>query len=851
MKKPLLPPTLMLMLLLMLAAPLRAQDQLTGRVTDVETGLPLEAVMVTVLRDSLTVDYALTDHEGRYTLSWRRRGTLQVSASYLGYARQTVDVDRAGRLDFALRPTSIALRQVTIRPGRVSARRDTVRYNLADFATAKDTKIRDVLKRLPGIDVEENGTVTYQGKAIDHFLVEGMDITGGRYNQVNANLDARAVKTAELMENYQSVSALRGKINSEQVALNLRLDERARDQWFPTLDLGGGLTEEADGGAAPLWDASFSALQLGPNRQSLFAAKSNNTGRDLSNEQTILAQGSVEAITLPTLLAQSDLTRPLDTRRILFNETYTGNANRMYRRSDTRTLRLQAAYTHDEIRQQRGDVQHFYTPTDTVSLSEESDYHLRTDAAHLDLAYEDNASTHYLSDRLHLEAEHARGLSPQLHQTKETTGLRLRHRLHYLKSRDRHTWEATSDVQWSYLPSTLTLSAGADDYRQHSLYTRHSLSYLRKHNGLTRQLKGSLLGEWSRFRLPDIIYSTRTYYVYNASRIGAEAEPSLQWDRGRWMASVSVPVGWVHYFGARRSYFRYRPSLYVRYRPDYHWTWSLLGQVHRDGGSSLDLCPLPRRTDYRTLMYTYGLMPSPLTFTGQAYAEYKNTVQEFFATVTLFYQHARHHTLDEQYVSADTLALIRHELTHSSDYGSMSATLSKGFYDWHLKFSLELSLSRYQGRQLTGTASGRTLQNYRYDAFRAEPKIIWSPVSWLEATYHANISHSATRIDHSTHLKPLTDVVQRFRLSLTAGRVDFVLSGEHYRNALGDGTHLTLLLADASAVWRYDRWRVEASLCNLFNKQHYAYTTYTATQSRTDWLRIRPRELFVKIGYQF
>ena len=143
---------------------LHAQNVLQGRVTDAETSRPLEAVMVSVLRDSMTIDYTLTDADGRYSLPWRHKGTLQVSASMLGYGRQTRDVGKGGRLDFALRTESIVLREVEIRPGRISSRRDTVRYNLADFITEKDTRIRDVLKRLPGIDVKENGTVTYKGK---------------------------------------------------------------------------------------------------------------------------------------------------------------------------------------------------------------------------------------------------------------------------------------------------------------------------------------------------------------------------------------------------------------------------------------------------------------------------------------------------------------------------------------------------------------------------------------------------------------------------------------------------------------------------------------------------------------
>ena len=171
-----------------------------------------------------------------------------------------------------------------IRPGRISTRKDTVRYDLAQFTSSKDVHIKDVLKRLPGVDVEENGQVKYKGKAIDHYFVEGMDVTGGRYNQINNNLSAKAVKSAEIMENYQSVKALKGKISSDEVALNLKLDPKARDQWIVNGTLGAGWsdgTPETHNGQGSdnnstgefLWEGAANALQLGKGNQSVYNYK--------------------------------------------------------------------------------------------------------------------------------------------------------------------------------------------------------------------------------------------------------------------------------------------------------------------------------------------------------------------------------------------------------------------------------------------------------------------------------------------------------------------------------------------------------------------------------------------------
>ena len=842
--------SLTLTLALGLARPLRAQDVLRGRVTDAETSRPLEAVMVSVVRGGITVDYALTDADGRYSLPWRYEGTLQVCASLLGYGRQARDAGRPGLLDFALRPESIVLREVEIRPGRISTRRDTVRYRLADFLTDKDTHVRDVLKRLPGIDVEDNGTITYQGRPIDHFLVEGMDVTGGRYNQVSNNLDARAVKSAELMENYQSVRALKGQLSSGQVALNLRLDEHARDQWFLSLEAGGGVTQEDDGRPAPLWDGALSALQLGSGRQSILALKSNNTGRDLSGEQVRLTDDALPASPLPALLAQPAVSTPLDTRRLLFNQTWTANANRMLRRSDERTLRLQADYTRNRTDRHSGFTQAFYTAADTVSLAEESHYRLVSDALHAELAYEDNGAERYLANRFGLEAERSRGRSDELGQTVVTGRLAAYNHLGWLKNRDGRTWELASDVRLSVLPSGLRLAFGRDDYTLRSLYAGHTARYLRRHNGLTRSLRAGLTAEWAACRME----TPADALAYDASSLAAHAEPQLEWERGGLLLSARAPLRWARYFGAGRSYLLYSPRLYLRYRHDYHWKFSLYGSLSREAGHALDLCPYVRRTDYRTLTSTAGLMPLRTTVSGQLYAEYKNTVQEFFATLTLTCSRGFHSTLTGQYVSQDTLATVRRAQANTTDTWTLASSLSKGVFDWRLKASLDLELTRHRGRQLIRTAlppEPATLQDFRYDCLTAIPKLTWTPVPWLEAAYHATLTYSSTRLDGSARLQPLTDLVQRLSLSVTLGRVEVRAGGEHYRNALGDGTHLSLLLADVSALWRHDRWRLEAGVSNLFNRTMYAATAYTALQSRTDWLRIRPRELSAKVSFRF
>lgn len=829
---------------------LQAQT-LSGTLNDAETRNPLEAVMISVLRENTMIDYTFTDAQGQYSLFWKHTGTLQISFSMLGYKREMRHVSTAGILNVSLQSESIRLKEVQIRPGRISTRKDTVRYDLAEFASSRDTHIKDVLKKLPGVEVEESGQVKYKGKPIDHFLVEGMDVTGGRYNQINNNLNAKAVKVAEIMENYQSVKALKGKINTEEVALNLKLDPAARDQWIVNSALGAGWNDEN-----LLWDASVNALQLGKGNQSVYSYKTNNNGTDLSREQTVLTNSSSQEIPLRNFLEQPGINAPLDQKRLLFNETYTLNANRMYKWNDEQSLRLQADYTHNQISQQRENSQIYYRPDDTLRIDESYHYRLLTDAAHLEANYEDNNTRHYLANRFLVEGEFNRGTSPELQQIIRTSQLTARNLFSFIRNGEKSTWKFNSATQYAYIPSSLSLSGGESRYEQQSLYTDNKGSYLKKYNGFTRQYTAGMQGEWAKVSIHPAPSSDRS--SFSPSNLSIYLSPFFQLERNKWLANLSLPLKFKRYFAQQHSLLLFNPTIYLRYQLDYHWKFSLYGGLNSSAGDITDLCPHTYQTDYRTWRNSNELFPVGNNQLYNLYGEYKNTVQEFFITATLAYQRTHYNTLNEQYLSEDAIVYTRRRYNNHADNWSLLSTISKGFFDWNLKASLSLQLSRNTGKQLTNTSntasyasqtetSGNSLlQNYRYDYLKIEPKLIWSPIEAFETEYHATIGYGSTKIGRDTHLTPLLDFVQRLHLTLTVGSVDFRLSGEYYRNDLGGDIHLNTVLTDAALIYKVKKWRLEAGVNNLFNKKEYAYTIYSATQISTSRLNIRPREVMVK-----
>ncbi|WP_281644062.1 carboxypeptidase regulatory-like domain-containing protein [Bacteroides zoogleoformans] len=824
-----------------------AQAQtLNGTVTDAETGQPLEAVVVSVMRDNTTIDYALTDAQGRYALPWKYKDTLQVCASLLGYRREVRRIAAAGILNLSLQSEAIALKEVQIRPGRIHSRKDTVRYDLSQFASSKDVHIKDVLKRLPGVDVEENGQVKYKGKAIDHFLVEGMDVTGGRYNQVNNNLNAKAVKTAEIMENYQSLKTLKGKISSDEVALNLKLDPKARDQWIMNGMLGMGLSnavekeEASNENKGILWKGALNALQLGKGKQSLYSYKTNNNGTDLSKEQMRFINNDNVSFENSSFLSQPGISAPLDKKRLLFNNTHTVNGNHMCKWNDEQGLRLQAGYTHDQIEQKRSNLLSYYQPGDTIRMDETYHYRLLNDNAYAEIHYEDNNPKHYLSNRLKAEGTTERSTLQELHQRIQTSRLKADNCFHLLLNKGANTWEVNSAVQYTLLPSSLQVAGEKETYRRQSLHTDNSISYLRKHNDFTQQYRAGMQTEWGKL-------SHSAGRPTDISNLSVYIAPFFQLERGKWEGSLTLPFRGKRFFSRKENYLLYNPSIYLRYQIDYHWKLTFFSSLTRSAGNGTDLYRSIYRTDYRTWRNTSGTIPVSLSQNYRLYGEYKNTVQEFFITASLYYQRANRNTLYGQSVSQDSIIRTHHALPNQAEYWSFTGTLSKGFYDWHLKTSLNFSLNSNTGKQLTN----KLPQTFRYDYLKVEPKIIWQPSSKLEAEYHAVIGYGGSKIGNDTRLTPLLDFVQRLHLTLSFGKLELSLSGEHYRNDLNGDTHLSTVFADASLVYKTGKWRLEANFNNLLNKKEYAYTLYSATQSSTSRLNIRPREVMITASHQF
>ena len=206
--------------------------------------LELANVMAFYKRDSVAASYAMTDSDGRYKLKLKEGEEYWLKCTYLGYEPWELTLIAKGNSitqRITLLESTYSLEGVEIVyefPVTISG--DTITYKTDAFTNGNERKLKNVLEKLPGFEVDNNGEIRVQGKKVDKVLVEGKEFFDGDSKMAVENIPADVIDKIDLLQNYNEISAMSGLGNNETLALNIRLVDGKKSMWFGDLEAGGG-----------------------------------------------------------------------------------------------------------------------------------------------------------------------------------------------------------------------------------------------------------------------------------------------------------------------------------------------------------------------------------------------------------------------------------------------------------------------------------------------------------------------------------------------------------------------------------------------------------------------------------
>lgn len=222
--------------------------KISGFIKD-SIGTPLESANVIAI-NSVTkklASYSVANNNGKYQLLLEKNAKYSLKVSFLGYetlsetlelTQKSIDIEK----HFTLGEDINQLNEVVLTYEMpISVKGDTIVYNADSFKNGTEKKLGDVLKKLPGVEINDDGEIEVEGKLVKKLMVEGKDFFDGDSKLAVENIPSNAVEKIQVLKNFNEVSQLKGVTNNDDnIAINIRLKEGKKNFWFGDITAGAG-----------------------------------------------------------------------------------------------------------------------------------------------------------------------------------------------------------------------------------------------------------------------------------------------------------------------------------------------------------------------------------------------------------------------------------------------------------------------------------------------------------------------------------------------------------------------------------------------------------------------------------
>ncbi len=843
----------------------------SGNVVD-DTGEPLPSVIIKrFVTGHKMCGYASSDSRGGFTIEAAAGDTLEFSM--LGFESRTVAVkDGISPLKVKMQPGAIELKEVTVNADKIREHGDTVTYLVGAFANGNDRSIGDVIAKMPGFDVDKvSGRISYEGRPISKFYIEGLDMLGGKYGVATNTLPQSEVGAVQVMRNHQPIRVLDDFTFSDDAAVNIRMKDSAKSHWVTSWrgGLGIGASSEpadngssgyqTDGGSELRWKLEGFGLRLRSDFQSMITYKTNNTGDDISRESSNLFDISALSTLQPRDFIQ--LSPPsvsgLSASRSLINRSHALTANFMKRIDDDSQINLQLTYNNDRNKAWGGRTTEYYRAGGNRMIDNRKSWSDNDNELYALVKYEHNSTRSYLRNSL---SGDMKWLSQRLAETGTDP-----HRQHALlpvfdirdnlyiirrygntlvsfysnntiQNRPQHLFvdSLVSQSVSQRFYATDTYAMGGMKFGRFSISTRLGV------NAMMRYINASAYG------LPDSIGAPSDKSHFGFARL--YVRPQVEYSTDEVGVTLSVPIENTYYkysADGGRDRVDVSPSLNLR--------WNVTSRLRMSlrGGYSVEPADFNR---------FYGsLIMQDYMYLNRGYRGYGVTRSKS-ATYSLVYRNSLRgtHVMATVTRSFDTNPYT-YSRTFLGDYIIIGTTpVETNSNRWNANFMCQQGLPFLSGKiTLRGIYShdnskmfqDDALASSEYNALNATASLFLSPYKDMTLDYSLRYSYNDMRLSHGA-----TTSFNAWRHTVTAvvpaGRFKLKLNCEYDHNQITEDRYKDAFFADAAIGYSARHFDIDLSLDNLLDKKVYARSTTSELMTVRSESVLRGRECLLTFSYK-
>jgi len=861
-----------------------AQTIITGNVTN-KKGESLVASITLQEKGSVAISgFAVADAKGNYSLNYRGTADsiiITVSGISIGKHSKTV-ANRTQQVDFNIDEKPLELKEVTVTAPKIRLKGDTLDYQVSAYTDQNDRVIGDVLKKMPGIEVDAGGGIKYKGKDINKFYVENLDLLQGRYGIATNNIPANDVSTVQVFENHQPIKALRDRSFSDQAAINLKLKDSAKGVLT--------LTGLAGVGYQPvLWNAELVSMYFGKTMQNMSTYKGNNSGDDVAGEfrthydyeRLLMNPGSM-------LSVQSPSTPPVSPQRYLDNQSNAITTNQLFKLKEGTELIVSALYYDDRIEKQGYSYYQQYLPGDSMlAIEEQTNSVSKIHNTELAVRLNKNETNYYLNNAFNISGNwnndngssitrsNTAGIDETINQYLNKPFLSIDNTLSLIKNVKNNSYSLYFSAGYGHKPQTLTVSPV--NYFGDSLLT--SLSQQVHSNDFSSVLRISYGLKIKKFNLNYDLWGRTDYSDLQTELLGKDINEQVivpddsmknnlgyntnqagiyqtySFDNGTFKARLQLPITYYlliiadHIPNTTSNYNKLivNPSLSFNYQLTPELTLSAGGNFNKSYGDMNSYYTGYIMQSYRNLLRnSVDQLFETRSGGGNISLAYRNVFKALFINGGASYNRSWKNLLyGYNYQGIMSVKTTIDQPTQSDNYG-LNIYASKGLNFWSATVRASGGYNTSTGELLIDN----TILNYRSQGYNANGSFNMNPVSFIGFSYSLSwYQNKSYTIERPERFPPIQGTSQSLKFNVFPFKTLTINFGfEHQYNSATNPRYT--YFADAGIKYKYRQWDLELVMNNLLNAKQYVSASYSDVSTYFYSYNLRPASVLLKARFK-
>jgi hypothetical protein len=871
---------LVLSLLLGILANTQGQIVINGRViTTAGVAVPNASIILQPFSKANILTYTFSQDNGSFELLYKGiSDTLTITVSGFNIAKQSKTIfAKTQTVDFKIEEKAIELKEVKVQATKIWGSNDTINYLVSAFTDKKDLVIGDVLRKMPGINVSESGAITYNGKAINKFYIENLDLLQGRYGIAVNNITAKDVSTVQILENHQPIKALAKSQFSSEAALNLKLKEGAKGTFNVMAQLGVG--------ASPLlYDNELTGMYFAKGKQNITTYKGTNSGVDLSNELRSFSSDS-RILDANIVNVQMPASPGISQKRYLFNNSNAATINNLKEFKPGRQLNFNFIYLNDFQTRKSAAHTSYYLPGDSIlKIDEKLSSSNNIDKLETELRYSINEGNLYLNNYLNIEGTWERSTgdifnSQIITQSLYRPSFYISNSFNWIKKSEKGKgFELKSVNGYQTTPQTLIIRPGlyTDIFTGSSSYYALEqdarLSTFQSKNYLTL-LSSFIIHKFTLnpkigFNIESQNLNSELRPLYNSENVihtvSDSMKNNLSWFKSDLNFSTDIHLGankfnfylflpvsynylylYNHVQGDKQSkdYVFFQPSFSVYYKINHKMDINGGYFFNNQLGNIQTQYPGYILQSYRRLNAYDSKLSATQSNGGSLSLSYKDLVPALFMNISFNYNHTRKEILYGQTFIGIMNIISSFEKNNVSENASLKGKISKGFDFWSMVIGIESMYGNSSSEQLRQSE----LVNSNFESENVSGSFTMKPASWMSFSYKGTLGESWGKMNTGEKFPLIRSVVSNYDLNLFLPKdLNLTISHENYYTSAAQANK-NMSFTDLGIWYTWKKTRISLDCTNIFNTKNYVTAYYSDISAFQNVYDIRPVSIMLKV----